>query len=634
MPNRLLKDAVVLENALMRFLLLFILVQSIAQVPLSVNAAEPKAKVKAKVQAPVAGKCSQDEINNFKIEYVKLQNALKYEGRNIELKNGKVQPIGESTETDNSPGQKVAESLYNQYKNALIKVGKIYQQMSNQPTDASAKLLKENPDIAKFFKAIDPNNTDKKVADKVNIDSLLDKLKTVNIPGFNLSDEDIYLLKRLIIHSQDRICTLEKYKANNGSKTAYLDQLAKSPLNKMIDSLNTLAGNKDLKLANDEITISEAVKSSMAKLRKIVKDNKNCEVMFKKGLVLGELIQSCNYNKFMSSLSANQFNEIEAILHFINSNQKADNARTGLDWVNTLFTNEAKIRCSIDTASKAVYVVNLPLIDGQKIDPSKINCKRGSVSIKSEDCVKDLNFEFENGLGYKISPRKNDKAAMPISVFSIKGGEECNNLALQAPAIPPVDPPVIPPVPPVIPPANAPTTCTEVMCRGFVATAINLPDTALIDWDSNAKMCFYTKDSKKITICTESAIATDPCKVEPKDPAKCPVTPTEKETCEKDPKKEWKLEGTVGKCVDKAPAALTEKEKCEKQQTTEMTPGTITWKDNKCIDKRNKKEEATEKEETPPESKPEVVYPNKPIPGRFQPITIPTRQVYILPGMP
>ncbi|MDD4976566.1 MAG: hypothetical protein PHY93_19575 [Bacteriovorax sp.] len=99
--------------------------------------------------------------------------------------------------------------------------------------------------------------------------------------------------------------------------------------------------------------------------------------------------------------------------------------------------------------------------------------------------------------------------------------------------------------------------------------------------------------------------------------------------CKQNNKKVWK----ENKCSDVA----TEEDKCneERDKHLDLTPGTIYWDktENSCKDKRDKKSKETVGDSVP-EEKPTPTYANKPVPGRFTPVTIPTRQVYILPGMP
>lgn len=626
-PNSRLNTVVLLENSGMRLFILLIYFFGLFQISTSALAVE-KNKVK---HSAAAATCSADEITMFKEEYVKLQNSLKYKGKNIELKNGKSRPIGNSTDVENSPGQKVEEALYDQYKNALTKIGAIYQQLNKEPTDANKKIINDNPDIAKFFKAIDSSNTDKKGPDNIDIDTLLVKLQKVQIKGFELKTEDIYLLKNLFIHSQDRICTFEQYNKNNkGSfKTAYLEQLKKSPLNKMIESLNSLDKTKVLKLANEEIAISQAIKDSLEKMRKIIKDNKSCETKLMNSPLLGDIVQTCNYNKFIKSISANQFNEIESILHFLNANQHAKNAPTDLDWINTQFLKESKTSCLKDPTTNEIYVQYFPFIGGDKIDTSKISCSKGPITLKPADCIKGLKLDFVEGLGIKVSSQKIKGADAAVSTITIKDADQCNNVALSGQAEPVTTPPVAP--------VAYPKSCDQKLC-------LTLKSEGTISWNAEKKACISTKfDEEGVVICSETTQSpADLCILEPNkewvDNA-CKDKALNEADCKKAPKKEWK----ENKCINtpEAPSALSEEDKCKKKQTdweeankSEAPILQFRWDEAKkdCVDRQASKSEPKEVDST--DDKPEVVYPNKPVPGRFTPVTIPTRQVYILPGMP
>ncbi len=301
----------------------------------------PEKKAPAKPKS-----CTVDDVTKFKKAYIELQNALKYEGKNVELIKGKSKAIGNEADADNSPGEKIEKALYRQYQNALVKVGKVYQKINHDPSSEDNKIiLKDNPDISKFFKAIDSKDTNDKERNRINFDTLITELKKNEVKGFELSPEDIYLLKNLIIHSQDRICTLDKYKGNKKSfKTKYLENIARSPLNKMIESLKGLSKDQDLQLADEDKTISEAVKDSLKQMHDIIANNKYCLKKFSKSPDLGDRVQSCNYSKFMKAISSGEnFDQIEAILHFINANQHSKNARTDLDWLNSQFKSIVKL---------------------------------------------------------------------------------------------------------------------------------------------------------------------------------------------------------------------------------------------------------------------------------------------------
>lgn len=559
----------------------------------------------------VNNKCTPADIAAFNEAYVKMQNSLKYEGRNIELVNGKIKAVGENDSTDNSPGKKIEQALYNQYKNALIKVGKVYQKINKEPSAENGKILSNNPEIVKFFKAIDSGNADPKAAGNINLNKLIDSLKKNEVKDFELTNEDVYLLKKLFAHSQDHVCRLEKYEKKK-KNDAYLATFSKAPINKMIESLITLSGNNDLQLANEDIAISEAVKDSMAQMRKIIQDKKDCLSRVKSSPILIDIHQKCNYEKFLNSIAGSQFNEIESILHFLNSNQYKKDARTGIDWINTQFKIETIAKCIPDSSNKFVNVIDMPLRNG-KIDFSKFSCSNDSGKLSREDCEKALDIKAEHNKVYKIGLKK---TASPVTTFSITGISSCNNLSFAG------DEPVKPEQPPVIPPVEE-KTCNKESCEKMTGVGI-------VVWDEKDKACYSTPVGKEKTkLCSEPA----------GDPV-IPVTPpvkSDEEKCKEDPKKEWKDNKCAVKAIVETP--LTEAEKCKKaddEWTSKAKEGEVRgarhiWDGKSCVDKMAVKAEA---EVTIPEAKPDAVYPNKPIPGRFQPITIPTRQIYILPGMP
>ena len=459
-----------------------------------------------------ANDCSPTDIKNFKDEYVKLQNALRYSGKNISLKNGKVVANDSAAPQDeNAPGKIAEKILYNNYKNALIKVQKIYQHLNNQSeiNGAEQKLLADNPEVSKFLKALDPQNAGTKADLGINTKKLLDTLQQVKIPGFTLSKEDTYLLSNLIIHSQDRLCTLSKYneKSPKTPATQYLEQLKKSPLNKMIESLQSLSGTENLQLSDENIAIDQAVQDSIAKLRSIIKDHKACEAKLKI-LNIGEVIQECNYDKFIKSLSVgeNEFNNFESILHFINANQMTGNGgRTSLDWIDSQFKLQNPPTCYINPTSKAVYVKNMPFTkNSQSIDSTKFSCTTdGKNSATSATCVAGLSFDFEDGLGFKISPKKNSN----LSTVTIANGTNCANLALSGTPLPTPqllsledsckndptkewkDGKCIDRVTPL---ADL-TTCDEKSCTDFAGKTSQLSS-----WNPNEKTCSVTEVGKSV----------------------------------------------------------------------------------------------------------------------------------------
>jgi len=114
------------------------------------------------------------DVEKFKKQYIDLQNALRYEGKKIEYKKGKIIPTDEQVSDEDSPGKRTEQILYNNYIAALGKVKKIYAHLNGENKSTEEKTLASNDAITKFFKAIDPNNT-KSTALDLSADKLVDQ---------------------------------------------------------------------------------------------------------------------------------------------------------------------------------------------------------------------------------------------------------------------------------------------------------------------------------------------------------------------------------------------------------------------------------------------------------------------------
>lgn len=703
------------------------------------------------VQVLAAPAC---DVEKFKKQYIELQNALRYDGKKIDYKNGKITPSKEEVSNEDTPGKKTERALYNNYLAALGKVKKIYEHL-NSPDKVSSdeKTVLANNDVTKFFKAIDPN-TSKNPGLDVNIEKLVDELKKVKGKEFSLSENDAYLLKKLLVHSQDRVCTLENYlqsgKATQQRKK-YLDDLKVAPLNKMIDSLKKMVGTEDVKFADQDLAIEEAVKEGIENLHKMALDCKGRLNAVK----FDEPIQACNFNKLVKSLSVddNSFRSFEAILHFINANQTAKNARTSLNWLNEEFDNKKPISCILDAASKTIYVKNLPVKD-DTVDPKAIKCTKNDKEIRGNDCIQGMTISFTNGKGHSFTAKQDSG----IQKLSIANAANCANISFNAPVVtPPIRTPQPDPVPPkeseeqkckkdpakewinnkcVAKTQDTPVPvldlfkCSEDECRnkitingrllnwnaekkvciGTLAEKISesrpvcspegrTPETEesckkqnkdfndenkscieteasckatklafdpaakkcienansckekSLGWDEEKKICTETSDSCKkknlsydneTKACVESA---ETCKTKNKDydaatkTCKDPAVPAVTEdSCKKQDKK-YDAEKKI--CVD-----LTEEEKCKKRNEDwingrkdgeeAMRTDKYEMKNNVCVDKKESKAAGTSGDGNDLPEKESTAAPavNKPVPGRFQPMSIPTRQMFIMPGMP
>jgi hypothetical protein len=581
--------------------------------------------------------CSAPDIQKFKDEYVLLQNSLKYEGKDIELKKNKVTAVGTATSYDNSPGKKTEIMLYNNYKNALIKVQKIYQKLNNSSDlNSSEKLVNGSSEVTIFFKALDPKNVESQSSSlTVNINTLIEKLQLVKLPGFELTKEDTYLLKNLLVHSQDRFCTLNKYisqpKKSNANKLQYLEQLKNSPLNQMIEALRKLSGTENLALANESTTIDSKVEEHLKALRAIIKGHKDCEKALRV-LNIGEKIQGCNYDRFIKSIAVvddAKFNSLESVMHFINANQQAKDAQTSLDWVSAQFKKDSNTRCYFDPSTKALYVQDIPLLKDQKhIDSSKFTCNQSeqAKSISAEACIKSLNINFENGLGFKVTPKEDSK----ISTISISNSSNCTNVPLSSE---PVAPAVVPESPEDICKKDSKKEWKDNKCIEKVESLIfQNCDKKSCDEAAKTGSSFSWNEEKKS--CIESSIL-DAAHTSVACSNKIVLTQAD---CDKEGKvlKEniCEVKPVVVDPADKKEKECNVKIEADKDADTGTPLNNWSWNSTKkeCVKKAEKKE-GNSKEDLS-EGKLETVYPDKPVPGRFQQVNIPTRQVFMLPGMP
>lgn len=691
------------------------------------------------------------DVEKFKKQYIDLQNALRYDGKKIEYKNGKITASKEQVSNDETPGKKTERALYNNYLAALGKVKKIYEHLkSPDKVSADDKTILANNDVTKFFKAIDPNTSRNPSLD-VNIEKLVEELKKVKDKDFSLTENDAYLLKKLLVHSQDRVCTLENYlqsgKASQQRKK-YLDDLKDAPLNKMVESLKKMVGTEDVKFADQDLAIEEAVKEGIENLHKIALDCKGRLNAVK----FDEPIQACNFNKLVKSLSVEDgsFRSFEAILHFINANQTAKNARTSLNWLNEEFDNKKPISCILDAATKTIYVKNLPVKD-DTVDPKAIKCSKGGKEIRGNDCIQGMTINFTNGKGHSFTAKEDSG----IQKLTIANASNCANIAFNAPVVtPPKKDPLPEPQPPqeteeelcrkdssknwvdnkcvaktqeISVPVLDLYKCSEEECRGKIQITGRL-----INWDSNKNQCIsqaFDKPADSKPICSPTGRppeSAESCKKVNKEfneenktcletEASCKASKlgfdagskkcieneisckgkdlawdAEKKICVESTdtckKKNLSFDSTTKACVEseetckakskefdaatkscKDPVVtedsckkqnktydaakkicvdVSEEDKCKKKNEEwingrkdgeeAVRSDRYIWKNNACVDKKESKASSSDEDSKEPPEKEVPATPavNKPVPGRFQPMNIPTRQMFIMPGMP
>jgi hypothetical protein len=277
----------------------------------------------------------------FKKLYIAIQNNLNYEGKDASVEKGKIKLSAHSGK--DYEGRVFEDALFHEYQNSLTKVAKVYQLSKKSGNED----LKSNPSLVDFFKAIDTKTT----LDYGKFDKLLDELKKSSASKntstadkqFIINDNDVYLLRQLLTHAQDKICGIDAYNKQS-KKIEKLENIKNAPINRMLYALQNgnISSESDLKLVNTKTVVESAVATQMEGLRKWMKDlnakNPSCFKLIKNDTAfIQNGIQSCNYKKFVDSLILDNSSvaNLESILHFINANQKHGKvtpmAETGID---------------------------------------------------------------------------------------------------------------------------------------------------------------------------------------------------------------------------------------------------------------------------------------------------------------
>ena len=364
----------------------------------------------AKVKKPKPSKnyCSNVVLPAFKQLYLCLQRQLDYDGK-LKLPDRKNKPdtAGSAQFTpDTSPGVQEEAELYKAYQNALTKVAIIYKDAKTNSIDKDA-----NPEIAKFFNQLDQTDTgtDSDFIKKSNFDKLLLELQTSSNSNINsaahISNDEIYLLRKLLTHAQDRIATTSKFEKdeNKPQKHFNVDQLKKiqaAPLNRMLNAIRNGHINQNSSLVvNQKEIVSEVIKQNLNSLREIYNLSDKCKKTINNDNPQAHF-QKVNYGLFLKALDCPAKNDtstiifknrdLEALLHFINTNQKFNpknlasigslNYDTKLDPLkyekNTDLTFNKEFSCDIDTNNhQLVTVRNLPVNTNGTFNFNKIKCK-------------------------------------------------------------------------------------------------------------------------------------------------------------------------------------------------------------------------------------------------------------------
>ncbi|MDO9184170.1 MAG: hypothetical protein Q7U04_17280, partial [Bacteriovorax sp.] len=490
-----------------------------------------------------------------------------------------------------------------------------------------------------------------------NIDKILSQLQDQTIAGVTLSKEDNYLLSKLLVHSQDRVFTLNKYnskKLTNKTRTPYLEQLNKEPLNKMINALREISADPET-IVNVESkeAINSRVTDSINKMKELINNN-GCRTYLRANPnFLGEPVQTCNYKYFIDSLSVPdaQFNQIASILHFINANQYIEKnhnyGRTNLGWIQKQFAGSTTTSCKFNSADNSISIQNPPFTTGanKKVDFNKFSCTTSdSKQLKSKRCFEYLDFKTDNS-GFTVSPKNKLPKGIKIASFTVDGSDQidnsCKKVLLtsappeQAPPIIP-SPPTIPPASPSIPAVETSISTPSTTCKDREACEERKTNNGQIKWYEELHACYIlTDEADKLFLCSASGIETklaetaDSCsKKEPPlkfDETKKLCIPAEVvETADTCSKKEppLKFDETKKICITKP-----KDEKCVfDPDGADLSPS----QKKKCLAQLSAK---PEEDDDAPDTKHEIPLKNTPLPARFVPTQVPTEQQGALRGM-
>lgn len=572
-----------------------------------------KATVPASVKKKTLNNNCTAAYESFKAQYFELRNYLNYGDsgeKELVYKNKKI-TTQVRTEKDEFGGKQLEAELYNEYKNALKKVAALYKDYVTTPATTPNQ---SNPLLVKFFTSISSPSFNENNDKSINIDdikNLLDllqeKSKENSNPLFRINDDDKYLLQELLTHVTDQYC------ASRDGKP----YVKKFPINRMIALLNKAKITKDTEilLVEQEKVIEIAVKGQLEKLRTFINNNRNC--FFRKdsnGKDHAKLefltnlkfeIQTCNVEYFLNILNEGPTRDLETILHFVNANSRGRKpVGTNLkiehfdNFVNNIFTG-----ADCNVLDGILSITNLP--KDSPLPMENITCKDAKNTLI--DCKNAIEFKTDSGTLKQIGLKDE---ATEISI-SIKDQTKCQNITLKkmtsTTAAAPKTQSDVQEVLPVVPPTsvNQPViTCKHE--EGWKEPISNGKCTAL-----------------EIGDCADNESLGDDHKCIP---LKC------------DPVKE---EPKKHQCVSKEKDYTKDKKDCDdKNKDIEIDPTDprtqYTWDDsnNKCIPPNPKKPDKSEaSQDSPPEDNsfvPDTT--EKPVPGRFKEIAIPSRNPGMLPG--
>lgn len=631
------------------------------------------------------------ELNNFKDIYIKLQQQLNYEGTDAYLdKNFKVQV--KPHEKDTPYGGKVfEEAIFAEYQNSLKKVGRLYQAAKFENDDS----FKSNDLLVKFLAAIDDKSSDSsEFIQKTKVKEVIKALEDASIKKFGnsadkkyvLNSGDKYLLEKLLTHAQDRICNLATFEKTGKDtfyfKADYLQKVKNAPLSRLVNTLKHASISKDSKidimdsspitgsLIDPDVAIKSAVTENINKLSEWVKNVKKkgdkCLQSLKSKQFANSIqanVQSCNLGHFIDTLSDDNVSNLEAILHFINSNERLLNfaqakAETALDdltlesFIDKTFANlGTKISCTIVKGpgnKNKIFVRNLPFINN-KFDSSKVTCKIKDKELKANDCASKIEFVSDDlGRGVEVKQKSNSGAAVSLfvtenpdcsdiglgeetpekipvqenskldqTVHDLFEDEDCKNIGLSEYPFEeqmknPKGPGCIPRPKdkPLLEPVKDFTTVETENCEEKTKA------------DKDKKVWILNKTTNKC----EEASENDKCKIE---------------ADKKDSKVPMKFDETMKKCVEDKDSSKEEADcKLKNQKFSDENGRPIlkyVWNSDKktCDDKRPDKKDSGKKSDEDKDADDDPAVAPKQPPGRFQPINNNfARPMWVSPGAP
>jgi hypothetical protein len=417
-------------------------------------------------------------LSAFRTLYLCLQKQLDYDGKKTLFDTqGKV--VDNSSSVPLPPGtlsngQLFEKVVFAEFQNALKKVAILYQEAS-QKTDNS-QLHNQNTKLLAFLETLSNLKASGKNSDpyKKFLDDLLKKSETKF--GKNdtkaLNAGDIYLIKNLMIHAQDKICSINSYNKKGGRGTTLFsaDELKKvkeSPINKLMTALKASASiatpiTLDENLTDEDKTIKAAVNEAYDNIKNFYNTNINCLKNKKTGALAPSFIdtiqgniQSCNYRHFIETLGNKHATNIEGILHFINANQQLiapDSKKTWDKQLADTYINEPKV-------DEIIRKITDPKADEKKTkcndnpdssitldneaDTKKFKCKMSGTApeITGEECAKLITISADKKKISRISNQADSLESLSID----DADSSCQGkLKKGTPPVPPTPEPVVP----------------------------------------------------------------------------------------------------------------------------------------------------------------------------------------------